>query len=580
MATRTLTKEKSIKERFFNDIISAVSTPAIENEDGKDEIWEFPPPSLTEFCNVWINEPLFPGKQQEFGDAMCGTDPFIFDTTYDEGHAFWGKGSGKDRTIAKLKAYVIAKLICLRNPQKFLRENYGASIADGDNIDIANMSINARQAENVYFKKFKSILKKTINPNTGRNWFEEMGVDMREGYDLQTVEVSFPKNITAHSLNSETNTGEGLSPIFVTIDEFGSFKADNAFGLLESVRESVISRFPGVGKVAVISYKYYHNDPMDVLFRKEVNEPRTFSSKGSTFEVNQFRTKNDFAKAYRTNPERAKMIYECEGGETEGGFVTLKYMINYMFDPKYANPYPRDIYSIESDLLLTTPLAPDFKGKDGVLYCCHADLASGKEFNDCVGFALGHVERMYAKLDPKMKKDLAKQGIYVDMVEDADEITRKGVVIDLALQIKAKTGGEVRLSDIRNFIKLLKNKYGFNIVYGTFDGWESRDSIQQLNESGIDSWVESVDRKPDAYTTWKELMYQQLVKCHPQPIAEREARELIVDDKGKIDHPEMSYERDLKEGRDDGSKDVMDAIAAVTKVAYEKMNIEPDIFFG
>ena len=35
--------------------------------------------------------------------------------------------SGKDRTISKLQVYTIYKLMCLKNPQKFLREKYRIS---------------------------------------------------------------------------------------------------------------------------------------------------------------------------------------------------------------------------------------------------------------------------------------------------------------------------------------------------------------------------------------------------------------------------------------------------------------------
>jgi hypothetical protein len=176
---------------------------------------------------------------------------------------------------------------------------------------------------------------------------------------------------------------------------------------------------------------------------------------------------------------------------------------------------------------------------------------------------------------------LAAEGIIIEFSEDvnSEPMARKGVITDLALQIVAPTGSEIQFSDLREFVLMLK-KLGWNIVFVTFDGWESRDSIQILNQNGIDAYQSSVDRDNKAYDLWKELMYQQLWKCYPQPIANREAKELVIGVNGKIDHPEKSWERFLSEGTDRGSKDVMDSIAGAVQCAYEKIPIEADIYFG
>jgi hypothetical protein len=509
----------------------------------------------------------------------------IFDLEVPETNCYFANdilhhNSGKDRTIAKLALYIVYKLLCLKNPHKYLREKYNASIGDDDNIDIANMSINARQAQNVFFKKFKSLLKKCTNPNTGRNWFAERGVDLRDGYDVQNTEVRFPYNITCHSLNSETNTGEGLNIFWAIIDEFGSFPAQKAFELLDAIQDSVISRFPEVGKVCIMSYKYYENDPMHVLYEKGKNEERIFSSRHSTWDVNIQRPKKDFAAKYRKNPEKSKMTYECLGGSTEGGYVSKKYMLNYMFDPKYENPVKGDLLSVDGALLGNLQFKPWFRGSEGRLYAIHFDLGTGnvQKKNDCVGFAMSHVDKMYPRFDEKLKKDLFKEGIMVEMT--SDEVARKGVVTDLSLQILAGKGGEVQLSDLRKFVVRLKTQLNFNIIFVTYDGWQSKDSIQIMNQQGIYADEFSVDKSNDAYESWKELMYQQLWKCHPQDIANREAKELVINEKGKVDHPEKSWERMITENNDHGSKDLIDAIVASGKKAYESFNLEPDIYFG
>lgn len=582
---RTLKKEKPMHDVFMDDLITAVMTPA-SVVSIEDDIWAEKPVDIQEFCNDWLGEGLFP-EQEKFSRAMLGNNSFEFNTDYDEGHALWGKGSGKDRTISKIQLYLNYKLMCLKNPQWFLREKYGCSIGDGDAIDIVNMSINARQAQNVYFKKFKSLLKMCINPRTGKNWFAEKGVDLREGYDIQNTEVRFPHSITAHSLNSETNTGEGLNILLATIDEFGSFPFDKAFEMLDAIRDTVISRFPQVGKVCVISYKYYNNDPMDTVYKKEKDNPRVFSSKKATYEVNLNITREKLASQYARNPEKAKMTYECEGGEKEGGYVSKKYMLSYMFTPSYVNPFKGDMLSIDASLLNSLSMKQEFLQQamdgSGRMYAIHVDLATGKKDlkNDCAGLAMTHVEPMFPKIDEKLKKDLYSEGIVVDFLsQDSDlAVTRKGIIVDLAIQLTAKIGTEIQFSDVRKFILKLK-QLGFNIAYVTFDGWESRDSIQILNEQGIRTEKFSVDKNNESYDTWKELMYQQLIKTYPNTIAQREAMELIIGDNGKVDHPVESWDRYMSENIETGSKDVMDAIVGSTKMAYDNFSLGAGVFFG
>lgn len=497
-------------------------------------------------------------------------------------HGILNHNSGKDRTISKIQLYVVYKLMCMKDPQKTLREVYGCSIGHGDAIDIGNMSINARQAVNVYFKKFKQMLKAVRSPATGKNWFAEKGVDLRDGYDVQSAEVRFPMNITAHSLNGETNTGEGLTLFFVTIDEFGSFPAEKAFDLLDAARDTVESRFTKYGKVCVISYKYNHNDPMDTLYNKEKNNPEIYTSKASTWEVMVNREKSDFARKYLQNPEKAKMTYECEGGIEEGGYVTKKYMLEYMFDGMYVNPVQGDLVSVDGSYLHALKFNPKFRGVTGRIYAVHVDMAKGKveEKGDAAGLALAHCELMTAKIDADLKRELIHEGIILPDTFSEKLKGRKGVVIDLALQLIAKKRAEIEFADVRKFILFLRDVLKFNIRFVTFDGWQSVESIQVLKYHKIVADVLSVDRNNEAYDLWKELMYQQLMKCYPHPIARREARELITADNGKIDHPEKSWDREVMEGIDKGSKDVMDAIAGVTKNSYDRISISPTVFFG
>lgn len=571
----------SIRDAFVKDLKSAIGSRQ-ETSNFDTRIWKFKPVSLKKFCRDYVREPLFP-LQYQFGVAMNGTKPTQFSTRFDEGHAFWGKGSGKDRTIAKLHAYMVYKLMCLKNPQWFLRTFYNASLGDGDAIDTGNMSINSKQAKNVYFKKLKQIVTATINPETGKNWFGENGVDLRDGQDILEYEIKFPNGITAHSLNSVTHTGEGLNLFFSSIDEFGVFPVTAGFELLEAIRDTTTSRFPLVGKVFVMSYMYNENDAMDVLYREGLKDKRTFSSRHATFEVNTQRSKADFSKKYIKNPESAKMTYECKSSGKVGGYFKKKYLLSKMFDEDFEHPIIGNLDSVLYTKLHSLKFRDFFKGNPDTIYVARFDLASGKvkEKRDTVGFSLMHFERMKPTLDSRMIRELAAEGIYVELNDEELNVVRKGVIIDLSLQITAPPDDEVQITLLRNWmLDVLVNKYGFNIRYVSYDQWQSTESVQVLNSKGIVAEVLSVDSNNDAYEQWKTLGYQQLIKTYPNRIAKREAKELVVDEKGKVDHPELSNERMATEGIDKGSKDIMDAIVGGIKQGFEIVPLEATVAFG
>lgn len=582
MGRRTLTKDKNIRDIFFGDLKTAIAEPYEKSEDFDSDIWRIKPVNVLTFADKFMNEPFYE-IQGKFCLALTGKKPTRWSMRYDEGHAFWGKGSGKDRTIAKLQAYIIYKLMCMRNPHYVLREIYDCSIADDDAIDTANMSINARQAKNVFFKKFKAVLKKTINPDTGKNWFSEQGVDLRDGYDIQETQVTFPHMITAHSLNSETNTGEGLNLFFSSVDEFGSFPTERAFELLEAIQDTTDSRFAGVGKIAVMSYMYKNNDAMDILYRQGKDNPRIYSSRAATYRVNDKMTKKKLSRKYLKNPEKARMTYECKGKSGTGGYITKAYLLNKVFDENLENPIAGDLVSIDYSKLMSLKFKDWFKGEPGQIYAVRFDLATGKKDkkNDCAGFSLCHPEKMIPQIDERLRKELAKEGIIIDMTDEELNIVRKGIIGDLNFQIVARPGDEIQLSTLRDFvIHRLKEELGFDIVFVSYDQWQSKDSIQIMQQNGIQAKEISVDRSNKPYDDWKELAYQQLYKTYPNKIARREAEELEINDKGKVDHPEKSWKRMQEEDTEKGSKDVMDAIVGCSSHAFDEIPVEVDVFFG
>jgi len=539
----------------------------------KNKTWRIEPVTSREFFADYIGEPLFP-KQQELCDALLGMDPLVWDGSFFEADCFWGKGSGKDLTVAKIMTYIVYRLICLANPQAYF------GIGKGDQIDLVNVCVNAKLAKDVFFKKLKVMIRNAINPATDKNWFEEQGANLQEGKGIQATEIRFPFNITCHSLNSESYSGEGLSILFGVMDEVGSFPESDGMELYNALRASIVSRFPKLGKLVLLSYKYHDNDLMAIQYRAGKKDPKTFTSKGATWEIRLNISREDLADEYLRDPETARRIYECEGESSEEGYIRRKEAITRAISKDSRNPIIGEHTTVRSIDALS--FHDWFRGDAGKVYVAHVDLAKGKmtKRGDAAGFILAHPAAMFPSYDKGAEDELRRLGLDTSAYLDSEpEAPSKGIEVDLALQIVAPVGGEIIFADVRNLIYRLKDQLGFNLAFVSYDGFESTDSIQQIQLHGIACERISVDTSIVPYDTLKSLLYQGLVKYYHQPTLVRELWEL-QDINGKVDHPKYSYRRQEQEGVNRGSKDVADCAAAVVSKIVPDIPLQPGIFFG
>lgn len=536
-----------------------------------DEVWDEIPVSQEEFFREWIKEPLYP-RQGELADAALGNEATTWATTFNELQALWGKGSGKDRTSAKILTYVCYKLMCMKDPVGYLSAD-GEKAPPGleDKIEIGNVCINERLARDVFFSYFKIMLKNTVNPKTGKNWFTEKGVNLNEAIHKRWVE--FPKNITAHSLDSEEYTGEGLNLFFIIFDEVGGFTVSRAKGLYDALATTARSRFPRYFKLMLISYKRNDNDFMMTRFAQAETEPTTFrSGPYATWEVNLKRKREDFAPDYIRDPETSQRIYECKGSTQEGGFFRYKTRVSQVINAGLRdNPIVGEKQSVTN--LRDIVFKEWFKPQEHTEYFIHNDLAKGQVGGDACGFAMGHYERDMVVTLPDAFMDALARDTGRDIEEFKQAIGQKkvGAVIDLVLQIKAPASGEVLFEEIRQFIERLRKVEKFPIYRVTYDGWQSMDSIQQLRKAGVNAEELSVDKTNVPYNTLKNVIYEGVFKCYPHQTLIRELEELLVTGSGKVDHPDYSTARFVHEDKiNRGSKDVADAVAGCVSLCIDR----------
>lgn len=529
--------------------------------------WEEVPVSSAEFFDKFLGEPMFP-RQQELVDAALGTDPLVWSTTFQEVLALWGKGSGKDKTVAKFIVYVVYLLLCMRNPQQRL------GLGVGDKLEIVNVCINAQLANAVFFKYFTELIRRTINPKTGKNWFEEHGLDI--GKDIKKKEVTFPKNITAYSLNSEEYTAEGMNLLLAVFDEIAGFEVGAADQLYKALKSSARSRFPQHMKILMLSYKRSDTDYMMTRWKLSENDPTVYrSGPYATWEVNEKRKQEDFAPDYISDPETSQRTYECKGSTSEGGFIKYKNRISQVINKwNNENPIVGDLYTTRD--LKSLQFKDFFKPVPLTEYFIHIDLAKGKEGGDACGFVMGHYQRdMIIDIPEDHMRALVAENptLSIEELRKLHGKPKVGVKLDLILQIRAMPGTEIQFEDVRWLVEQLKRVHKFTINKVTYDQFQSADSIQQLKKSGVNADEQSVDKDSRAYTTVKNLIYEGILEAYFHPILIRELEELIITNTGKVDHPQFSTARYMSQYEDKvnkGSKDVSDGAAGVCFLAIDR----------
>ena len=469
-----------------------------------------------------------------------------------------GKGSGKDHTSTMACAYVVYKLLCLKDPARYFGK------PSGDAIDIINVAINAEQAKNVFFKGFKNKIEKSP-------WFAGK-------YEAKVNSISFEKSITVYSGHSERESHEGLNLFMAILDEISGFATEIGTGndqgktadnIYKAFRGTVDSRFPDLGKVVLLSFPRFTGDFIqkrydDVIMEKDVIEkkykfiineelpegpdnefeisweedeiksykyPRMFALKRPTWEVNPTRKIDDFKIAFLTDIGDALMRFACIPTYASDAFFKQREKLEKCMSSR--NPLDNN-----------RRFDPSFKPDPEKTYYVHADLA---QKHDKCAVAIAHVDKW----------------VSVQVLKDYEQVAPI-VVVDAVAWWEPKIEGPVNLSDVKNWIINLRRQ-GFNIGMVTFDRWQSFDIQQELKAVGMRTDTVSVAKKH--YEDFAMLVYEERLAMPMIPLLLEELGELkIINDK-KVDHPRKK------------SKDLADAVcgAVFGAISFTPKNITEEI---
>jgi hypothetical protein len=435
-----------------------------------------------------------------------------------------GKGSGKDHCARISIAYTAYLLHCLKDPLGY----YGK--AKGVYIDLLNLAVNAQQAQRVFFEPLKNLL-------LSSPYFNQVGFEPR------VSEIFFfSRPVRCFSGHSESEGWEGYEVLTIILDEIAAFKTDaevkgdtrskgSASAIYNMSKLSVMSRFPEVGKVILLSFPRYKGDFIQQRYfsSREKEEPKTWSIKAATWEVNPTIRREQLESEYIRNPIEARARFECEPPNMEDAYFRDPDLVRKSFT--YGdNPVDENgIYQ------------PWFNNKDGHRRFIHVDLGLKRDRSAlCMSHCSGFKE---------LKTSMGVETLPV-------------INVDLIHSWEAQPGAEINFASVRQMIVELCRK--FDVAKVTFDRWQSIEMIQSLRSMGINSDFHSV-KKTD-YDTLTSAIYDTRLRGYwNELLVEEELLKLRLFSNNKIDHPNS------------GSKDLADALAGSVYQSIQHMAIEAEV---
>jgi hypothetical protein len=440
-----------------------------------------------------------------------------------------GKGSGKDFTSTVATSYLVYKLLCLKDPARYFGK------PAGDAIDIINVAINAQQAKNVFFKGFKTKIERSP-------WFAGK-------YYAKAESIEFDKSVTVYSGHSERESHEGLNLILAILDEISGFAQEIGTGndqgktadnIYKAFRASVDSRFPDLGKVALLSFPRYPGDFISTQYDKVIADkdvvlkthkfilnpdlpeeaegnsleieweedtilnykyPGVFALKRPTWVVNPTRKIDDFKLAFFTDMGDAMQRFACV--------------------PTFASDaFFKDRDKVRSAMTIRNPLDSarrfdeTFKPDPDKKYFVHADLA---QKHDKCAVAIAHVEKW----------------VSVQVMKDYEQIVPI-VVVDAVAYWEPRKEGPVNLSEVKQWIQNLR-RIGFDMGMVSFDRWNSFDIQNELKAVGIRTETVSVAKKH--YEDLAMLIYEDRLAMPAIELLFEELTELKIVKQNRVDHP-------------------------------------------
>lgn len=490
-------------------------------------------------------------------------------------------GLGKSTIACVGLAYILYKLLCLRNPSQYYRLSKKSKIA----IAIFNVSLD--QGYGVGYYKLQQYCQAspwflrhgTLSGRTNLTYYPDKDIEILVG---SKMEHFLGRDIFAGFMD-EMEFAKGSDP---------KMESSSVMKLYTTIKRRMESRYMNQGKLPgmlfLVSSKKSEHDFLEQYIKKQEGKPYIFvvdepiwvvkadlglySGKyfkvavGNRYLKSKVLTEEDDPNSYTKNGQEVidvpveyreafdldinTSLMDIAGKALSSSLKFIYYdKLKLCYREYLKNPFTMN--SIElgfddeselKDFLIPEYLSVLDRAKPRFI---HWDASKN---GDATGLAMTSIA------NSKTVRRLVGGQVYSE-----NDIVHK---LDFAIRIKAVPGQEIPFYKIRNFIYYLKGTLGYNIISVTCDSFQSVDTLQQLKLRGFLTATLSVDRSRTPYEGLKNAINEGRFIC---PYIEELEDELldIEDDKttGKIDHTET------------GSKDIADAVAAslYRSIDYKKL---------
>lgn len=518
-----------------------------------------------------VGETVFPGVKEDFISMFDRSIP-VLDLIL-TGSLRWGKSF----LIALVCGYLVYRLSCLKNPQKYL------GLSPISSIYLINLSVTGYQASEGIFSDFLNFVDESP-------YFKEHFARDKKVSSI----ANFPNNIIFKSGSSSEFSAIGKNVYVGIIDEsnfFGvkqrSSRSIDASGeydaarnlydaLSRRIRLTYTSHGIASGMMILSSSARYPNDFIErrvqeleklktlgsadlnaVVFRHtvwEVKSPEMYVKPRFKVEVGSQQNRSrvlpddidlstvtgrvvevpgEFKNIFLDNPDSALRDLAGISTLSISPFFTDRERVNACFSDTYVHPYSEEISTnLQGHLLIPKLAIQDrFSGKYYPRYDKGSPRGVALDLSisgDPTGISVAHVAGY---------KKISIEDPYTSKVE---EVTRPIIKVDLVQRVIPPRHGEIDYAAIVNLLFKLR-LFGFNLLFITADQVQSAAILQTFQKKGIDARVKSSrEKKYRPYAVWKSAVYEGRFICYEYPPLLTEMVEL-EEREGVVDHPVMGH---------------------------------------
>jgi len=526
------------------------------------------PASLLEFLGPdYLN--IADGVREGVREALTeifGAEPNVYNLANVQRAMFTGAiGVGKTTFASIALPYMAHWVLCLKDPQKFF------GLLPGSRIAFMQMSTSETNAREVLFGDIFA----RINHSP---WFRKHPHD--PSYKRQ---IRLPKDIWIVPGDSKDTTFEGYNILGGIIDEMDSHlvteKKDYALDGYNTIRNRITSRFGNRGLLILIGQMKKSIGFAANMYREFLEDGKEGGSYATKLTIwdslgwDKFSKDDGTRDSFWFDPARKQIVDELmRDFMTPDQLMEIPnvYRKDFTSNPQQALRDHAGIPPMVGDAFISMPekveaavtkwhtrhgvsegpvgprlnrpeFADWFVATDSLKRVAHVDIGISPD-GDALGIAVGHIHEL----------------------KEVDDELKPVIVFDCLIRIRPLPGEEILLSDMREILYRLKDTRNFNIKQVTLDGFQSSDTLQQLNKKKFNATYLSVDKELLPYHDLREAIYEDRIEW-PRlmtywhngdtkliDIITKELLELVYAGDGKkIDHPVG------------GSKDVADAMAGV-----------------